>query len=250
MMAYDMHGGWDDKTDFDSPFKFDAADPCQASLGLNTVQGTVSYMLGKGVPASKLVIGVPFYGYEYTGVAGERIRRRPLRPVPAVHGCSHAISTYKDIVTASISPVGARLFRAPERRRRRTVAVERFWERRHVHHVRERRLDREPRGLRQRQGPARPDPRRRPVISSTITCPRPRGQVAPRWRTEGRAIPTGRGGLESRPPRHAPAAVSRRRRPAASSGNGPEPGRTDRRGRSGPMSRPKPRRRSRPRLRR
>lgn len=66
VMLYDIHGPWDATTDFDSPFKFDSADPAGSSAF--TVQGTINYMLGNGVPASKLVIGVPFYGYQYTGV--------------------------------------------------------------------------------------------------------------------------------------------------------------------------------------
>ena len=31
LMAYDMHGSWDGATDFDSPFKFDSADPDRSS---------------------------------------------------------------------------------------------------------------------------------------------------------------------------------------------------------------------------
>ena len=66
VMLYDIHGPWDATTDFDSPFKFDSADPAGSSA--YTVQGTVAYMLSKGVPASKIVLGVPYYGYQYTSV--------------------------------------------------------------------------------------------------------------------------------------------------------------------------------------
>jgi chitinase len=63
LMTYDMHGPWDAATNFDSPFKHDPADPTASTQW--TVKGTVNYFLAHGVHADSLVVGVPFYGYQY-----------------------------------------------------------------------------------------------------------------------------------------------------------------------------------------
>jgi chitinase len=65
LMAYDLHGAWDATTNFNSPFRLDPADP-NGSAAL-TVKGSVRYMLDHGVPPSRLVVGVPFYGVQWTG---------------------------------------------------------------------------------------------------------------------------------------------------------------------------------------
>jgi chitinase len=66
VMTYDMHGPWDPTTDFGSPLARDPAD--LAGTAAFTVEGTISHFRGNGVPASKLVVGVPFYAYQYSGV--------------------------------------------------------------------------------------------------------------------------------------------------------------------------------------
>jgi chitinase len=71
MMTFDFHGGWDAITAFNSPFSFDPAEP---PVGGGAIQwtwntaGSVAYFLANRVPASKLVVGIPFYGKEYVGV--------------------------------------------------------------------------------------------------------------------------------------------------------------------------------------
>jgi chitinase len=67
LMTYDMHGPWDATTDFGSPFERDTADP--AGSAAFTVKGSVAHFRNNGVPADKLVVGVPFYAYQYSGVA-------------------------------------------------------------------------------------------------------------------------------------------------------------------------------------
>jgi chitinase len=71
LMAFDYHGGWDPLTDFNSPFALDPREPAVGGGALqwtwNTV-GSVAYFLLEGVPADKLVVGIPFYGKEYVGV--------------------------------------------------------------------------------------------------------------------------------------------------------------------------------------
>lgn len=79
MMSYDYNGGWaaQGPTDFQSHLYADPASPNyldsktgQRSLvSFYNTHDAVTQLLGAGVPASKLVLGVPFYGRGWTGVA-------------------------------------------------------------------------------------------------------------------------------------------------------------------------------------
>lgn len=67
-MTYDFHGPFDpiQKTDLNSPFKYDPQSP-MADSTLST-KAAINYWLSKGVPASKLVMGIPFHGRQYANV--------------------------------------------------------------------------------------------------------------------------------------------------------------------------------------
>jgi chitinase len=69
LLTYDFHGPWDPWTNFNSPFAVDPADPTPADVKpfFNTT-GTVRFYLSQGVPASKLVVGIPFYARQYIRV--------------------------------------------------------------------------------------------------------------------------------------------------------------------------------------
>ncbi|MEO7119031.1 MAG: glycoside hydrolase family 18 protein [Candidatus Limnocylindrales bacterium] len=70
LMGYDFHGQWEDTTNFDSPFRLDPADPTAPGLRPYwNVKGTVDFFRSEGVAATKLVLGIPFYGKQYIGVA-------------------------------------------------------------------------------------------------------------------------------------------------------------------------------------
>lgn len=56
IMGYDMHGPWEDYADYNAPL--------YSSDQININQGIVNY-INAGVPAKKLVLGMPFYGYLY-----------------------------------------------------------------------------------------------------------------------------------------------------------------------------------------
>ena len=63
IMGYDIHGSWDRYADFNAPL-YTPSDPSpQYSF---SVSDSVQSYLKSGVPASKLVLGLPFYGYRYT----------------------------------------------------------------------------------------------------------------------------------------------------------------------------------------
>jgi chitinase len=63
LMTYDLHGGWDSYTGVDSPLFTDPKDPSQFSDDV----GVQSY-LQQGVPADKIVMGIPLYDDDYHGV--------------------------------------------------------------------------------------------------------------------------------------------------------------------------------------
>src|ERR671937_618882 len=71
LLTFDFHGLWDSWTDFNSPFSLDPKEPLVGGAAIQstwTTKGTVDYYLANGVPADKLVLGVPFYGKRYVGV--------------------------------------------------------------------------------------------------------------------------------------------------------------------------------------
>lgn len=67
VMTYDIHGTWDKYTDFNAPLY----NPTEASPQYKwSVDSSVKAWIAAGFPANKLIIGVPFYGYQYNSVTG------------------------------------------------------------------------------------------------------------------------------------------------------------------------------------
>jgi chitinase len=68
VMTYDFHGSWDARSNFNSPLYRASDDPGgEANSKLNCDAAISAYLAG-GVPAEKLVMGVPFYGRGWAGV--------------------------------------------------------------------------------------------------------------------------------------------------------------------------------------
>lgn len=65
LMAYDFHGSWDKVTNCHSALYATAADPGPDSLN---VHAAVQGYLAAGVPADKIMLGLPFYGRGWAGV--------------------------------------------------------------------------------------------------------------------------------------------------------------------------------------
>lgn len=66
LLTYDFHGSWEASTGFQSALYPSPLDP---ALALNaTTDETVALWLARGAPASKLIVGVPFYGRGWVGV--------------------------------------------------------------------------------------------------------------------------------------------------------------------------------------
>jgi chitinase len=66
VQGYDFHGDWEMATNHASPLFDDAQDPDYSENFY--IEYTISSYLKAGVPAAKLVLGVPTYGYGWTGV--------------------------------------------------------------------------------------------------------------------------------------------------------------------------------------
>ncbi|WP_329494983.1 glycoside hydrolase family 18 protein [Kitasatospora herbaricolor] len=74
LMTYDLHGSWDTlgPTNHNANLYADKADPATDNK-FYSVDRVVQHYLDNGLPADKAVLGVPFYGYGWTGVpAGTR----------------------------------------------------------------------------------------------------------------------------------------------------------------------------------
>jgi GH18 family chitinase len=65
VMAYDLHGPWDKTTNFNAPLYQSTNDPGDSSLNVDAV---MQDYLSSGIPADKLVLGVPFYGHGWKSV--------------------------------------------------------------------------------------------------------------------------------------------------------------------------------------
>lgn len=66
LMTYDFHGSWENVTNFHSALWGSNSDPSRAN-GYWSDYAVTAY-LNAGVPAAKLILGVPFYGRGWTGV--------------------------------------------------------------------------------------------------------------------------------------------------------------------------------------
>jgi chitinase len=71
LMAYDFHGSWSPRTNFNAPLYASKSDPStDATIRKSfNVDAAVKGYRTAGVPAEKIVVGVPFYGRGWAGVA-------------------------------------------------------------------------------------------------------------------------------------------------------------------------------------
>jgi Chitinase len=65
VMSYDLHGPWETLTNYNSPlYSYDPLHPSYISAS-----NSINAWINSGFPKSKIVMGVPFYGYIYKAVA-------------------------------------------------------------------------------------------------------------------------------------------------------------------------------------
>ena len=70
VMTYDFHGGWDPRTNHHSALFDSPADPSTGDQLLYNSNDAIEAFISRGVPASKLNLGIGFYGRGWSGVAG------------------------------------------------------------------------------------------------------------------------------------------------------------------------------------
>lgn len=68
LMTYDMHGAWENVTNMHAPVYPSPNDPSSYPANYYSIDSAVQDYLAAGVPASKLVLGLPFYGRGWKGV--------------------------------------------------------------------------------------------------------------------------------------------------------------------------------------
>ncbi|MFC7440574.1 glycosyl hydrolase family 18 protein [Laceyella putida] len=66
IMTYDFHGGWENVSGHNAPLYVDPSDPSPNKNDFN-VAAAVQNHINAGVPASKIVMGMPFYGRGWQG---------------------------------------------------------------------------------------------------------------------------------------------------------------------------------------
>jgi chitinase len=82
IQGYDLHGPWEPTTNHHSQLFSPPADPAPERY---SVDQSIRHYLAAGAPASKLVVGVPFYGKGWTGVPDQNrgLYQGPGTPAPA-----------------------------------------------------------------------------------------------------------------------------------------------------------------------
>jgi chitinase len=93
LMAYDLHGAWENQTGHQAGLKHNPASNSDARLN---VEWVVNTYLEAGVPAEKLVVGIPSYGRSWANAGG---LFQPASGAPAGTYDSTGVFDYKDIVS-------------------------------------------------------------------------------------------------------------------------------------------------------
>lgn len=100
--TYDYHGTWETTTNHAAPLFQSPFDPSRGQ-GLN-VNDTVDAYLKAGVPASKIVLGIPAYGRGWTGVPGANsgLYQTSTGPAPSPAGdtlATDGVATFRTLET-------------------------------------------------------------------------------------------------------------------------------------------------------
>ncbi len=99
LMTYDFHGGWDKATNFNAPLYKSSNDPSAPAIrDTYNVDATVQAYLAAGIPAHKLVIGIPFYGRGWQGVPDVDHGLYQPASGPAASNLEPGAFTYSQIV--------------------------------------------------------------------------------------------------------------------------------------------------------
>lgn len=97
LMTYDFHGGWETQgpTNFHSNLLLDPSNPATGVAHSYAGETAVQKLLAAGVPSQKIVLGVPFYGRGWTGVANSNNGLYQRATGPARGTYEQGIEDYK-----------------------------------------------------------------------------------------------------------------------------------------------------------
>jgi chitinase len=100
--GYDYHGTWETTTNHAAPLFESFFDPARGQ-GFY-VEGTIEAYLAAGVPARKLVLGIPAYGRGWTGVPNKNhgLYQSSTAPAPSPSGdtlATDGVATYRTLET-------------------------------------------------------------------------------------------------------------------------------------------------------
>ncbi len=125
LMTYDYHGGFEPQgpTNFQSNLLMDPNNPATGVVKTYATETAVNKLLAAGVPAQKLVIGIPFYGRGWTGVANGGVNGLYQRATGPAFGTYEAgIEDYK-----VLAPRNAPKFYHPVTKQLWTYNGSEFW---------------------------------------------------------------------------------------------------------------------------
>ena len=117
-MTYDFHGGWSDRTNFNAPLHASSKDPTKDETIRKhfNVDAAVKAYLGLGVPADKIVVGVPFYGRGWGGVKNmDDGLYQPRGPTAPKGTWENGVWDYKDLAANYVGKYKRLLARRGER---------------------------------------------------------------------------------------------------------------------------------------
>jgi chitinase len=69
VMTYDFHGAWEPNTNFHAPLYHDPADPSTGNVAKYNAHDAITALVAAGMPRTKILLGIPFYGRGWKGVA-------------------------------------------------------------------------------------------------------------------------------------------------------------------------------------
>jgi len=98
IQGYDLHGAWETVTNHQAQLYSPAADPSPARFSVDLAVRT--YLAG-GAPAAKLVVGIPYYGRGWTGVAKANNGLYQPSSGPARGTYESGVDDYKKVATKS-----------------------------------------------------------------------------------------------------------------------------------------------------
>ena len=83
VMSYDFHGAWENRTGFNAPLAPAPADPNPSAASFTVSAAALAWVAG-GMPRDQVVVGLPFYGRGWAGVAptGDGLFQSSSGPAP------------------------------------------------------------------------------------------------------------------------------------------------------------------------